>query len=87
MMTSSNGNIFRVTEPFVSEIHRSPVDSPHMTQGFDVFYDVHPDKGLANSRSAGVLRRHDAHSDVTVVRITIHTIELEVSLNIYMLKQ
>ena len=29
MMTSSNGNIFRVTGPF---IHRSPVDSPHKGQ-------------------------------------------------------
>ena len=28
MMTSSNGNIFRVTGPFVWGIHRSPVNSP-----------------------------------------------------------
>ena len=76
MMTSSNGNIFRDTGPFVSGIHRPPVDSPHKTQGFDVFYYVRPDKGWSNSRSAGVLRRHDAHSDVTVMQITIHTIEL-----------
>ena len=34
MVTSSNGNIFRVTShwPFVRGIHRSPVDSPHKGQ-------------------------------------------------------
>ena len=28
MLTSSNGNIFRVTGPFVRGIHRSTADSP-----------------------------------------------------------
>ena len=32
IMTSSNGNIFRVTGPFVGGIHRSPMDSPHKGQ-------------------------------------------------------
>ena len=32
MMTSSNGNIFRVTGPFVRGIPRSPVNSPHKGQ-------------------------------------------------------
>ena len=32
MMTSSNGNIFHVTGPFVRGIHRSTVDSPHKCQ-------------------------------------------------------
>ena len=32
MMTSSNGNIFRVTGPFVRGIHRSPVNSHHKGQ-------------------------------------------------------
>ena len=32
MMTSSNGNTFRATGPFVRGIHRSPVSSPHKGQ-------------------------------------------------------
>ena len=32
MMTSSNGNIFRVTGHFMQGIHRSPVNSPHKGQ-------------------------------------------------------
>ena len=32
MMTSSNGNIFCVTGPFVRGIHRSQLDSPHRGQ-------------------------------------------------------
>ena len=32
LMTSSNGNIFRVTGPLCGEIHRSPVNSPHKLQ-------------------------------------------------------
>ena len=31
-IASSNGNIFRVTGPFVQGIHRSPVNSPHKGQ-------------------------------------------------------
>ena len=32
MMTSSNGNIFRITGPFFRGIHQSPVNSPHKSQ-------------------------------------------------------
>ena len=42
MMTSSNGNIFRVIGPFVRGIHRSgefPAQRP-VTRGFDVFFDL-----------------------------------------------
>ena len=41
MMTSSNGSIFRVTFPFVWEIHRSSMNSPHKGQwrgAFMLFY-------------------------------------------------
>ena len=45
MMTSSNGNIFRVTGhcPFVRGIHRSPGEFPAqrpVTRSFDVFFDL-----------------------------------------------
>ena len=45
MVTSSNGNIFRVTGPFLRGIHRSPVISPHNREAGDLrrhrgHYDV-----------------------------------------------
>ena len=51
-MTSSNGDIFRVTSywPFVRGIHRSPVNCPHkrpVTRSFDVFFDLRPNKRLS----------------------------------------
>ena len=45
MMTSSSGNIFRVTRLFVREIHRPPQRS--VTRSFDVFFDLHPYKRLS----------------------------------------
>ena len=51
MMTSSNGNIFRVTVcdwPFVRGIHRSPVNSQRpVTQNFGVSFDLCPNKRLS----------------------------------------
>ena len=78
MMTSSNGNIFRVTGPFVRRIHRSAVNSPHKGQWRRVLMFslictwLH---GWVNIREAGDLRRHRAHYDVNVmwrVHCTIH---------------
>ena len=43
MMTLSNGNVFCVTGPFVRGIHRSP----SVTRSFDVFFDLHLNKGLS----------------------------------------
>ena len=45
MMTSCDGNAFRVTGawPFVWGIHRSPVDAPNkgpVTTHFEVFFDI-----------------------------------------------
>ena len=61
-MTSSNGNIFHVTGHLPSEF---PAQRP-VTQSFDVFFDLHPNKRL-RKREAGDLRRHRAHYDVTVM--------------------
>ena len=62
MMTSSNGNIFRVTGPLCGEFtgHRwIPVTKAS-------------DAGLwVNNREAGDLRRHRAHYD-DIVMITLH---------------
>ena len=70
-MTSSNGNIFRVTGPlpFMRGIHRS-VDSSHKDQwhGALMFSLISAwTNGYANNRNAGDLSRHRAHYDVTVM--------------------
>ena len=70
MMTSSNGNIFNVTGPFVMGIHGSPVDSPHKGQwrGALMFSLICAwTNGRANTRDAGDLRRHHAHYDAIVM--------------------
>ena len=43
MMTSSNGNIFRVTGHLCGEF---PAQRP-VTRSFDVFFDLHPNKRLS----------------------------------------
>ena len=69
MMTSSNGNIFRVTGHLCGEftgprlIHRSPVNSPHKGQWRGALML----NGWANSREAGDLRRCRDHYDVIVM--------------------
>ena len=68
MMTSSNGNIFRVTG-HCAGIHRSPVNSPYKGQwrGALVFSLICTRiNGWVNNREASDLRRHRAHYDVIV---------------------
>ena len=70
MMTSSNGDIFRVTGLFVRGIHRSPVNSLHKGQrrGALMFSLICVwTNNCVNNRDAGDLRRHRAHYDVTVM--------------------
>ena len=60
MMTSSNGNIFRITGPFVRGSHRSPVNFPHKGQwrGALIFSLICAwMNGWINNREAGDLRR------------------------------
>ena len=69
MMTSSNGNIFRVTR-LCAGIHRSPVNSPHKGEwrGTLMFSLICVWKnGWVNNRKAGDLRHYRAHYDVTVM--------------------
>ena len=69
MMTSSNGNIFRVTGPLCGELI-SPGEFPAqrpVTRSFDVFFDLHPNKKLSKNREAGDLRRRRGHYDVNVM--------------------
>ena len=75
MMTSSNGNIFRVTGPLCWELlgfHRSPVNFPHKGQwrGALMFSLICAwINGLVCNLGTGDLRRHSAHYDVTVMNI------------------
>ena len=69
-MTSSNGNIFRVTGHLCGEFHRSPVNSPHKGQWrgalmVSLIWVWRND--WVNNREAGDLRRCRAHYDVIVM--------------------
>ena len=69
MMTSSNGNIFRVTGPLWGEFTgpgEFPTQRP-VTRSFDVFFDLRLINGWVNNREAGDLRRHHGHYDVSVM--------------------
>ena len=73
IMTSSNGNIFRVTGLLCGEFtgHRW---IPR-TKASDVFFDLHRKKNSwVNSREAGDLRRHCAHYDITVMETELHVL-------------
>ena len=73
MMTSSNGNIFRVTVHLYGE---SPMNSPHKGQwrGALVFSLICTwINGWVNNREAGDLRCHQTHYDVTVMWVFIRS--------------
>ena len=67
MMTSSNGNILRVTGPLCGEL-------------FDAFFDLCLNKWLMNNREAGDLRRHRAHYDVTVMQSAAKRVDAPVTI-------
>ena len=73
-MTLSNGNIFLRNWPFVREIHRSPVNSPHKGQwrGALMFSLICAwINARVNNREAGDLRRYRPYYDVTIM----HTLD------------
>ena len=70
MMTPSNGNNFARYWPFVREIYRSPVNSPHKGQwcGALMLSSICAwINGSVNNGEAGDLRRNHAHYNVTVI--------------------
>ena len=72
-MTSSNGNIFRVTGPLCGEF-TGPVNSPHKGQwrGALMFSLICVwINGWVNNGEAGDLRRHRSHYDVNVMWISL----------------
>ena len=69
MMTSSNGNIFRVTGPLCGEFTgpgEFPAQRP-MMQSVDVFFDLCLNNDWVNNLEAGDLRCHRAHYDIIVM--------------------
>ena len=69
MMTSSNGNIFRLTGPWCGEFIGDrwiPRQRP-VTPRFGVFFDLRLVNGWVNNGEAGDLRRNRAHYDVSVM--------------------
>ena len=72
MITSSNGNIFRVTDHLCGEF---PGDFPAqrtVTQSFEVFFFICARiSGWASNREAGDLRRYHAHHDVIVMILQV----------------
>ena len=62
-MTSSNGNIFRVSGHLCGEF---PTQRP-VTRSFDVFFDLRLNNGWVNNGEAGDLRHYRAHYDVTLI--------------------
>ena len=73
MMTSSNGNIFRVTGHLCGEFTGPPVNSPHKGQwrGALMFSLINTRiNDWLNNSEAGDLRRYRAHYDVTVIGLS-----------------
>ena len=70
MMTSSNGNIFRVTGPLCGEFtsHQWMPHTNAVTRSFGVFSDLSLNQQLSKQWDAGDLRRHRPHYDVTLMR-------------------
>ena len=70
MMTSTNGNIFRVTGPLCGEFtgHRwIPRTTASDAELWYFLWSAHWINGWVNNREAGDLRRHRAHYDVIVI--------------------
>ena len=70
MMTSSNGNIFRVTGPLCGEFtgHRCiPLTKASDAELWCFLWSAPWINGWVNNREAGDLRRHRAHYDVIVM--------------------
>ena len=69
-MTSSNGNIFRVTGPLCGEFtgHRwIPLTKASDVELWCFLWSAPRINGWVNNREAGDLRRHHAHNDVIVM--------------------
>ena len=70
MMTSSNGNIFRVTGHLCGEFTGPRINSQWLvTRSVDVFFHLRPNKRLSNGET-GDLRRYRDHCDDIVMEFS-----------------
>ena len=69
MMTSSNGNIFRITGHLCGEFTGPGEFSAQrpVTRSFGVFFDLRLNNGWVNNREVGDLRRNHAQYNVNVM--------------------
>ena len=69
MMTSSNGNIFRVTGHLCWEFTglRWIPRTKEVTRSFDVFFDLRPNKRLSKQLWGWWFETHSPHYEVTVM--------------------
>ena len=73
VMTSSNGNIFRVTDPLYWEFTGQrwiPLTKASDPELWCFLWSTPWINGWVNNREAGYLRRHRAHYDVIVIKST-----------------
>ena len=78
MMTSSNGNIFRVTDPLCGEFtcyRWVPLTKTSDTELWCFLWPAPEKNGCINNDKAGDLRRHRALHDVTVMFCATVTVE------------
>ena len=79
MMTSSNGNIFRVTGPLCWEFtgyRWIPLTKPSNAELWCFLWSTPWINGKVSNREAGDLRRHRAHYDVIVMNPTLQFLPL-----------
>ena len=84
MMTSSNGNIFRVTGHLCGEFTgpgEFPAQRP-VTRSFDVPLICVGLKGWINNREAGDFRRYRVHYDVTVMSMKLSRVDSYTNLEV-----
>ena len=68
MMTSSDGNIFRVTDPMCRDFTGEVPSQKSVTRSFHIFSLICAwTRGWVNNRDAGDLRRLHAHYDATLM--------------------
>ena len=75
-MTSSNGNIFRVTGHLCEEftgLRWIPLTKASDAELWCLFWSV-PSNGWVNTPEAGDLRRYHAHYDVIVMTYTLNAV-------------
>ena len=81
MMTSSKGNIFRVTGPLCGEFtghRRIPLTKASDAELWCFLWSAPWIDGWVNNRGAGDLRRHRAHYDVIMMKLFVYWLQRDI---------